>query len=178
MSKVNLPTEWNFHSPTQGSATFRDLTEDILGEARRDAAQPLRICVGSDSEETAEGVKFVAVVLLWRVGRGARAYYYTEINDTMQLRERKGSARFRERIWYEVMLTAALATELRTALYEEFAGFVPESVEVHADVGESGGSSVMLREVMGILHGYGFSQEQIFVKPDAVAASSVADRVI
>lgn len=174
--QMSDPHTWPFHSPTQGRVTFKKLVDDVRREASKDAAQPLRICVGSDSEEVPSGVKFVAVVLLWRVGRGARAYYYTYIDEKMDLTERTGTARFRERIWQEIMLTATLAAELRTNLFDQFKGEIPTDVEVHADVGERGGTSVMLREVIGLLQGYGFAEDEIFIKPDALAAASVADR--
>ena len=169
---------WEFRSPTFGRLTFDEMAAGLREEAGRNAANPLRICVGSDSEEVQDGVKFVAVVLVWRVGRGARAYYYTETDNTISMRDRKGSARFRERIFREVMMTATLAAELRSLLLEEFGGEMPHDVEVHADVGENGQSSVMIKEVTGLLRGYGFAEEKIFIKPHAFAAQTVADRVI
>lgn len=171
-------SELVFYSPTRGRVAFGDVVLDIVAEITKDAAQPLRIGVGTDSEELAQGAKFVSVIHIWRVGRGARAYYATEIDRTMRLRERTGTSRFRERIYKEVMMTATLAVELRTALHDRYGGLLPQGVEVHADVGERGGSSVMLKEVIGVLQGYGFGIEEIFVKPDAFVASTVADRVI
>lgn len=169
---------WEFRSPTLGRVSFREMADGLVAEAKRDAANPLRICVGSDSEEVADGVKFVAVVLVWRVGRGARAYYYTETDNTISMRDRKGSARFRDRIFREVMMTATLAAELRALMIHEFSGALPHDVEVHADVGENGQSSVMIKEVTGLLRGYGFAEDAIFIKPHAFAAQTVADRVI
>ena len=169
---------WEFRSPTLGRVSFDEMASSLAAEAARDAANPLRLCVGSDSEEVVDGVKFVAVVLVWRVGRGARAYYYTETDTTLSMRDRKGSARFRDRIFREVMMTATLAAELRTMLVEKFDGVIPHDVEVHADVGENGQSSVMIKEVIGLLRGYGFADDAIFIKPHAFAAQTVADRVI
>jgi predicted RNase H-related nuclease YkuK (DUF458 family) len=151
---------------------------DIAEEAKRDAAEPLSVCIGTDSEEVGDGVKFVTAVVLRRERRGARFYAYSDTDFTMVLRDRKGTERFRERIYREVMLTATLAAEVRGVLTETFNGLLPAGLEVHADVGESGSSAKMLSQVIGILKGYGFAEQEIFVKPNAYAASTVADRAI
>ena len=166
-----------FFSPTKGLRDFPTVIEDIFEEVQHAAGRPLCISVGTDSEEFGETVKFVTIIHLWRVGRGARAYR-TEMQETLSLAGRHGSARFRERIWREVLLTATLAQELRSALRERLGASFLEGIEVHADVGHDGGSSVMIREVIGMFKGYGFPDEVIKLKPEAYAASAVADRYI
>lgn len=166
-----------FLSPTRGVCRFGEVVADIIAEAKKDAARPLRISVGTDSEEIGIIAKYVAIVHLWRVGRGARAYRM-EVSEPILPGHPEDSGRFRHRIWSEVLLTATLAQELRSALRDALDLPLCEILEVHADVGEHGRSSTMIREVIGMLKGYGFSDELIKLKPEAYAASAVADHYI
>ncbi len=75
-------------------------------------------------------------------------------------------------------MTGTLTVELRTRLRELVGDDVLNTIEVHADVGETGRTSVIMREIIGMLLGYGFSLENIKWKPESVAASVVADRYI
>ena len=85
---------------------------------------------------------------------------------------------FRPRIYEEILRTATLAQELRSALREAFGNPNLDNIEVHADVSETGGTSQMLKEVIGMLKGYGFADTVIKIKPEAYAASAVADHYI
>jgi|SRR3989344_410951 len=176
------PGSWHhatrFVSPTVGPVDLDVVLRDIAEEAKREAAEPLSVCIGTDSEEIGDGVKFVTAVVLRRERRGARFYAYSDTDPTLLLRDRRGAERFRERIYREVMMTATLAAEVRGVLGEVFDGLLPAGLEVHADVGESGSSSQILGQVIGILKGYGFAEQEIFIKPNAYAASTVADRAI
>jgi hypothetical protein len=168
----------SFVSQTKGTVSFEDVINDILTEAAKPSAAPFRISVGTDSEEIGSLVKYVTIVHLWRVGRGARAYRIDAFEPVKSFSGREETGRFRERIWKEVLLTATLAQEIRSALRDAEASTNLADIEVHADVGTNGRSSVMIREVIGMLKGYGFSDALIKLKPEAYAASAVADRYI
>lgn len=164
-----------FFSPTRGRLAFSHVIEDIVRETA--SGWPLRISVGTDSEEIGANAKFVTLVHLWRVGRGARAYR-TETFEPITPGREASRSQFRQRIWREVMLTATLAQEVRSALRDALSAPLGDAIEVHADVGENGRSSTMIREVIGVLKGYGFPDEFIKLKPEAYAASAVADHYI
>lgn len=174
---MNELARQRFISQTKGVVSFADVVEAISCQAEENNMHALRVSVGTDSEEISDIVKFVTIVHVWRVGRGARAYR-TETIEALIDGDRKALGRIRQRIWREVMLTATLAQELRSALRESLKSSFGESLEVHADVGEGGRSSVMIREVIGVLKGYGFPDEFIKLKPEAYAASAVADHYI
>lgn len=165
-----------FLSPTRGKLAFSGVIDDIVQEV--EGGFSVRISVGTDSEEIASEVKYVTIVHLWRVGRGARAFR-TITWEGVRNAEPASKERFRQRIWKEILLTATLAQEVRSALRDSLS-FSPlcDAIEVHADVGENGKSSTMIREVIGMLKGYGFLDEFIKLKPEAYAASAVADHYI
>ena len=77
----------------------------------------------------------------------------------------------------EVLLSCALALDLREALQDKIALLktIPnyQFRYIHADVGEVGQTKEMVKEVTGIIRGNGF---EIALKPRAFAASNVADR--
>ena len=166
-----------FVSATRGILDFRGVLSDILADFQNRRGRQLRVSVGTDSEEIGAFVKYVTVVHVWRVGRGARAYRI-EAFEPFTSASRRGTSRFRERLWREVLLTATLAQELRSALREALGDAFLDDLEVHADIGLQGGSSVMIREIIVMLKGYGFADELIKLKPEAYAASTVADRYI
>lgn len=165
-----------FLSPSYGKYAFSEMLSRIATELREYPGAAFFVSVGTDSEELQGLVKLVSAVVVWRVGHGAHAY---RTETTSMLPEKMAKqARMRERILQEILLTGTLAQELRSALRKMVGDEALPDVEVHADVGPNGGTSVMMREVIGMLRGYGFSEDEIKVKPEAYAASSVADHYI
>ena len=77
----------------------------------------------------------------------------------------------RQRIFYEASLSLALADRLSEALKEKGVNDMP--VEIHLDVGTHGDTRELVREVTGMITGSGFDAR---IKPDACAASKVADK--
>lgn len=175
MQEYNLQ-ELKFFSPLRGTLSFPAMVEDIALEAHLLPQAQFRILVGTDSESVDGAAKFVTAVVLWHVGHGARAFRMITTDG-----ELAGSEGYRiyERIRRETMLTGVLAQELRSALRDIMGDDgVLERLEVHADVGPNGKTSKMMQEVIGVLKAYGFPEACIRIKPEAVAASSVADRYI
>lgn len=165
-----------FLSPTYGLRSFATMVQEVAVELRSYQGGKFFVSVGTDSEEMQGMVKFVSVVLVWRVGHGAHAY--RTVTHGMLSPKMAKLAAMRSRILQEILLTGTLAQEVRTALRVALGNELLPGVEVHADVGPNGGTSVMMREVIGMLRGYGFSEHEIKVKPESYAASSVADHYI
>jgi len=84
---------------------------------------------------------------------------------------------FKQRILEEVLLSCEFALCLR----EKLDGAVKKLSSspkyqfryIHADVGENGATSDMIKEVTGLIRGNGFEPQ---IKPLSFAASAVADR--
>ncbi len=174
MTPQNLAAQ-QFLSITSGPCSFEDVVDMIVKTYQELPGENLRVSVGTDSEEIHGAAKFVTAVVLWRVGHGARAWRTIVWGDE---KEYKSSGFHPKRIYQEVIMTGTLTVELRTRLRELVGDDVLNTIEVHADVGETGRTSVIMREIIGMLLGYGFSLENIKWKPESVAASVVADRYI
>lgn len=173
ISEIN---QQSFFSPTKGHIDFETVIRNIANEILQHRGDRFVVSVGTDSEHLQEVIKFVSVLVLWKVGHGAKCWRV--VNESFANKKIERGAAMRDRIFQEIMLTGTLAQETRSALAQHWGGELPMNIEVHADVGENGGTSVMMREVIGMLRGYGFDDAQIKVKPESYAASSVADHYI
>lgn len=171
----NNLSEQPFLSITSGSCSFLEVVDFIVASYSSMPGDNFKVSVGTDSEEINGEVKFVSAIVLWRVGHGARAWRTITWGKG---KEYKSGGFHPKRIYQEVILTGTLTVELRSRLKQILGEDISNNIEVHADVGESGRTSVIMREIIGMLLGYGFPLENIKWKPESIAASVVADRYI
>jgi len=114
----------------------------------------------------------IAVVVL-RKGEGGR-FFLRKIHYGEQ--ERKRFQNWKMRILQEVMLSCEFALFLREELEQrikELENFDYEFKYIHADVGETGDTRNMIKEVTGLIKGNGFEP---VIKPGSYVASGVADK--
>lgn len=152
-----------FHSPSKGTMELQEVVADILDYVSDDITRPYKLLVGSDSHPGSQGTCFVSAIIIHRQGKGARYYY----SRAMEPRIRS----MRQRIFYEASLSLTLADQLSEALKEKGISDMP--VEIHLDVGTHGDTKELVREVTGMIVNSGFDAR---IKPDACAASKVADK--
>jgi len=125
------------------------------------------IIVGCDSASETRPDFPVAVVLLRR-GQGGR-YFLKKVSY-----EDKEFHSVRERILQEVVLSCDLALKLREGLKDKINDGLNYNLRyIHADIGKNGKTKDMIKEVVGLIKGNGFTPK---IKPQAYAASSLADR--
>ncbi|MEN6351776.1 MAG: ribonuclease H-like YkuK family protein [Syntrophomonas sp.] len=152
-----------FHSPSKGVMNLEEVVIDILNYISEDLSRSYKVIVGSDSHPGSQGTCFVSAIIVHRQGKGGR-YYYSKFME----RKMKG---LRQRIFYEASLSLELADKLKTFLKEH--GREDMEVEIHLDVGIRGDTKELVKEVTGMIVGSGFDAK---IKPDACAASKVADK--
>lgn len=152
-----------FKSPSRGEMTIDEVVEDIIGYISEDTERAYKIIVGSDSKVWGKETCFVSAVIVHRIGKGARYYYYKEMEPRIKS--------MRQRIFYEASLSLSLADELSHLLKEKGRDNLP--VEIHLDVGTEGETRELVKEITGMIIGSGFAAR---IKPDACAASKVADK--
>ncbi len=124
----------------------------------------LKVCIGTDSQVVGEEVHFATVIVFLREKRGGFMFIS---NETQR---RKMS--IRERMILEVGRSVEVAYSLCALL-----DLYDVALEVHADINTDPHfeSNTALKEAMGYILSMGF----VFrAKPDAVAASCCADKVI
>jgi uncharacterized protein len=137
--------------------------ETILRE--RAAGHKLKVCIGTDSQVHADSIEFATVILFLREKKGGFMYINTDRSTNMYMS-------LRERMITEV----GKSVEIAYALCEVLDTHNVE-LEVHADINTDPHfqSNVAFRDAMGYIMGMGFVFK---AKPDAIAASCCADKVL
>lgn len=157
-----------FHSPSRGKVTIGDIIDEISKFVQEDPKSFYRLVIGSDSQiKVVSGEKrtdFVTAIIIYRRGFGAR-YFWNR--DKMQR-----APLLREKIYTETQRSLNLAQDLVPELRKTL-GNVKYDLEIHIDVGSVGQTREMIKEVVGMVNGNGYTAR---TKPESWGASSVADK--
>lgn len=166
---ARMPHDENgFTSPTLGPLSFERVVQEIAAFMERDHEHSYKLIVGTDSQQYADIAQFVSVIVIHRMGVYAR-YFWTK----------KSMARMsslRQRIYHEATSSLELAQKLTQGVGEVLNGYLADGtcqLEVHVDIGQFGSTRDMIREIVGMILGNGFT---VKIKPESYAASSVADK--
>lgn len=151
-----------FISPTKGRMTFQSMMSDIAGYITGLPTSSYKVIIGSDSQVKSETC-FITAIVVHRMGKGARYYYRKKLQRKIKS--------LRQKIFYETALSLEVGSMV--ANYLSGSGLDDLEVEIHIDVGKQGETRDLIREIVGMVTGSGF---QAKIKPDAYAASSVADK--
>ncbi len=161
-------TKNGFYSPSKGSLTVGKMINEIYDFVHEDPGSFYRLVIGSDSQiKSVKGEKeidFVTAIIIHRQGRGAR-YFWNK--------DKVGRAPvLREKIYIETQRSLDLAEELVPELRKAISP-AKYDLEIHIDVGPVGPTREMIKEVVGMVTGNGFT---VRTKPESWGASSVADK--
>ena len=152
-----------FYNPHLGELTFDQVVTTMVTAMAEDVKARYEILVGTDSSSGTDHVDFVSAVVLHKMGKGGR-YFWTR-------RKERNVPSLRQKIWREAWLSFELAQQLLKKL--SACTLLQFNLEIHVDIGESGRTKTMVDEVVGMIIGSGFA---VRIKPEAYAASSVADK--
>jgi len=157
-----------FISPTDGKMTMDKVVNTLVEFMNAEPDYFYRLVIGTDSKSgkllRAQAVDFVTAVVIHRMGKGGR--YFWQRNKV----EKIGS--LRDKIYTETLLSIELASKLVPEFSQNLNG-QRYKVEIHIDVGEAGPTREMIKEVVGMVNGNGFTAK---TKPDSYAASNIADK--
>ncbi len=163
-------TDGQFFNPSKGELSFTGVVREIVAWMQEAPNERYDIIVGCDSPSSPQPSFPIAVVVL-REKQGGR-FFLRRINYGDQTFHT-----WRDRILREVMLSCDLAISLKQQLAASAAlsdtRLRYEFRYIHADVGATGATKDMIKEVTGVIHGNGFEPK---IKPESYVASSVADR--
>lgn len=151
-----------FISPTFGRVSLDEMFRKIIEYIGVDTAHTYNLIIGTDSFLNTETL-FVSAVIIHKVGHGGIYFYRKD--------QRRKMDNLRQRIFYEATMSIELASVVRGKLNEN--GFKKLPVEIHLDVGVNGDTREIVKEVVGMVTGSGYSA---VTKPDSFGASKVADR--
>lgn len=124
-----------------------------------------RLIIGTDSlAGRKQRVEFITALVIHRVGAGGRYFWQKMIDGPI--------VTLRERMYHEALLSIHFAQRLvgETALQTLLS---LGELEIHVDIGRQGPTREMIQEIVGMVTAHGFA---VRIKPDAFAASKVADR--
>lgn len=153
-----------FVSPSLGELTFPEVIFQVAKFMHAAPKERYRIMIGTDSQNyNGQGVDFVTAVIVHRIGLGGIYFWQRE--------KVKRNYVLRDRIYEEAMRSLNFAQDFIEACERE--GILGFNLVIHVDIGDQGETRTMINEVVGMIRGSGFEVE---TKPEAIAASSVADR--
>ncbi len=158
-----------FYNPTKGNLKIDQVLEELFNYMSEKPEKFYDIIVGCDSSSGEEPHFPVAIVIL-RKQEGGR-FFLKKIN----YKDRK-FYNWKTRVLEEVFLSCKAALFLKENLGKRIQKLPNSCYQfryIHADVGENGQTKDMIREVVGLIRGNGFEPK---IKPEAYAASTVADR--
>lgn len=157
-----------FISPTVGPLTTDRMIFEIASFVNEEASSFYRLVIGTDSQaRVANGdseIDFVTAIIIYRQGRGARYFWRKE-------KQRKKVV-LRDKIYTETLMSLDVAQKIVPEIRKHMSPSKYD-LEIHIDVGPLGPTREMIREVVGMVNGNGFTAK---TKPDSWGASSVADK--
>jgi len=140
-----------------------ELLEEIKKFILQDKNFKYKILVGTDSEKQKDKVEFISVIVVHRVGYGARYFWKRTFSQSIDLYSR---------LWQEALFSLDISKELLEELVKEKLEF---EFEVHLDLSTNGKSKSVLKEIINLIKGYGL---EVKVKPYSFAASKIADHLL
>jgi len=123
-----------------------------------------KLFVGTDSENREQGVEFISVIVIHRVGQGAKYFWRRTFN--------KNFLDLYSRLWQEALISLEISQKLLELLIDQKLNF---NFEVHLDLGTNGKSKSVISEIINLIRSYGFT---VKIKPEAYAASKIADHLL
>jgi len=156
-----------FRNPTVGRLRIKrvgDQVENFIREEKGD----YQLIIGTDSHaRTAGGKKgltLVTALVIHRRGKGGR-YFWTRVEIPRYFS-------LKEKIYQETLASLEMANRFLPLLKNHLNGDF-QLLEIHIDAGGGGSTKEIIKELVGMVVGNGFTAK---TKPDAYGASSVADR--
>ncbi len=154
-----------FISPTDGRMTLKETYKTIMKFIEQHPENSYKLIIGTDSQPGGDNCSYVTAIVIYRKGRGGRFFYHRDKSPN--------KCGMKQRIYYEVSRSLDIASKLTGFLAEEEDLDEDIEIEIHVDVGEKGPTSAIIKEVVGMVVGSGYDA---FIKPQAYAASTVADK--
>lgn len=171
----------SFHSPSKGIMSPSTMIKEISGFVDEEPSSFYSLIIGTDSQTRNSNGKpqidYVTAIIVYRKGRGGR-YFWRKEKHPISSRSAglqgagKSKLMLREKIYNETLLSLDVAQKI----VPEIRKHIPPSkydLEIHIDVGPLGPTRDMIREVVGMVQGNGYTAK---TKPESWGASSVADK--
>lgn len=160
--------EENFNSPTKGKMTMERMVDDLVTFMTEEKDYFYSLVIGTDSKSgVPDGkgkINFITAVVIHRQGKGGRYFWQKQRVEKI--------ASLRDKIYQETLFSIHLAEKLVPRFTKKLNG-ERYRVEIHIDVGDVGPTREMIKEVVGMVNGNGFTAK---TKPESYGAFVVADK--
>ncbi|OGM20600.1 hypothetical protein A2955_03195 [Candidatus Woesebacteria bacterium RIFCSPLOWO2_01_FULL_37_19] len=157
-----------FYSPSKGSLNLAQIVSEVGSFVDEEPSSFYSLIIGTDSQTRRINGKaeidFVSAIVIYRKGRGGRYFWKKEKKFQKPV--------LRDKIYTETLMSLDLAQKI-VPLVRKLISPAKYDLEIHIDVGSLGPTREMIREVVGMVTGNGFTAK---TKPDSWGASSVADK--
>jgi len=158
-----------FISPTYGKRKSLELIEDVARFIETDPKANFRLIIGSDSHvHGANGksnLKLVTAIVIHKVGHGGKYFW--------QSKHLAKPHSIRDKIYTETYASLETAQSFLPKINKRLNNHANYALEIHIDVGRVGETRDMIKEVVGMVTGNGYTA---ITKPDSYGASKVADK--
>ncbi|OWZ83648.1 ribonuclease H-like YkuK family protein [Natranaerobius trueperi] len=154
-----------YRSPSRGSLNLTEVYWDIVDCIVNNPKDKFNLIIGTDSQNIQDRCCFVTAIIVHKEGKGARYFFTKKYEDNI--------TSLRHKIFFETSLSVEIAGEIFKKLKDSSIKEENFNLEIHLDVGESGDTKDLIREVVGMVIGSGFSPK---IKPNSFGASKVADK--
>jgi len=160
--------KFKFYNPSYGYLKVVEMIQEIAKFVDSDPNEFYRVVIGSDSQAHGHNGKseidYVTAVIVHKVGKGAKYFWRKEkVNQKPVLRDK---------IYTETLMSLELAQNIVPEI-RRLISPAKYDLEIHIDVGAVGPTREMIREVVGMVNGNGFTAK---TKPESWGASNVADK--
>ncbi len=160
--------EMSFYNPSTGLVNTDEMVIEISRFIDEEPASFYSLVIGTDSQAKKMNGKaeidFVSAVIVYRKGKGAKYFWRKEKKYKAPI--------LREKIYTETLMSLDLAQKIVPKIRKKISP-AKYDLEIHIDVGPLGPTREMIREVVGMVNGNGFTAK---TKPHSWGASSVADK--
>ncbi len=157
-----------FISPSAGKLTIKRMVSELAGFIDEEPGNFYRLVIGTDSkshrDKKGKRLDIITAVVIHRKGKGGR--YFWQRNKKNKVNS------LRDKIYTETLYSLDLAEILLPQLQKRLNG-EPYELEIHIDVGQNGSTREMIKEVVGMVNGNGFTAK---TKPESYGAFVVADK--
>lgn len=154
---------WGFRKANGSKLSQENLLKEIVDFILENKNYQYKILVGTDSEDQKNRIEFISVIVVHRVGYGARYFWKRQYLPYLD---------FHSRLWQEALFSLEISKELLKKLLNNIIDFY---FEVHLDIGNNGKSRSALSELINLIRGHGF---QVKIKPESYAATKIADHLL
>ena len=152
-----------FIHPRKGTISLHEVIRDTEAYIAADPSSNYKIVIGTDSQTSQEQTLFITAIIIHRVGKGALFFYSRQ--------QSRPIFDLRYRIYKETEYSLNCMEKLKEEGFFHVSTDIP--MEIHLDVGQRGETRKLIQEVVSWVTAVGYT---VKIKPEAYAASSVADR--